>query len=68
MRKFLSYRLITAIILATALKVSADPPPAEPIIISSESTVATDCIVGGSGAFAPAIASPLENRCSQPTK
>ena len=43
MSKFLSYRLITAVILSTALKVSAEPPPAEPIITATETTTTTDC-------------------------
>jgi hypothetical protein len=53
MSKFLSYRLITAIILATALKVSAEPPPAEPIITATESTIAASC---------------TDDRCAQPGK
>ena len=53
MRKFLSYRLITAIILATALKVSAEAPPAEPIITATETITVTDCI---------------DDRCVQPPK
>jgi hypothetical protein len=52
MCKLLSYGLITAVILTTALRVSAEPPPAEPVIIATESNVATDCF----------------DRCAQPTK
>jgi hypothetical protein len=44
MRKFLSCGLITAFaIVPTALKVYAEPPPAEPVIVSTESATTSDC-------------------------
>ena len=44
MRKFLSCGLIAALALVpTALQVSAEPPPAEPVIMSSSSTISTEC-------------------------
>jgi hypothetical protein len=51
MRKFLSC-VITAVMLTTALKVSAEPPPAEPVITASESTIGADC----------------DQKCAQPQK
>jgi hypothetical protein len=44
MRKFLSCGLFAALaIVSTALQVCAEPPPAEPVIISTGSNVPTDC-------------------------
>jgi hypothetical protein len=53
MRKFLSYGLIAAFaILPTALRVCAEPPPAEPVVVSIENISTNDC----------------GNRCPQPAK
>jgi hypothetical protein len=44
MRKFLSCGLFAALaIVPTAIQVSAEPPPADPVIISIGSTISTDC-------------------------
>ncbi|WP_310414169.1 hypothetical protein [Chamaesiphon sp. OTE_8_metabat_110] len=44
MRKFLNCGLIAALaIVPTAVRVSAEPPPAPPVVVSADSTVATDC-------------------------
>jgi hypothetical protein len=44
MRKFLSCGLIAAFaVVPTALKVCAEPPPAEPVIVSTESTIPANC-------------------------
>ncbi len=44
MRKFLSCGLITAFaIIPTALKVYAEPPPAEPVVVVTESAAPVDC-------------------------
>ena len=44
MRKFLSCGLITAFaIIPTALRVYAEPPPAEPVVVMTESTVPVNC-------------------------
>jgi hypothetical protein len=44
MRKFLSCGLITAFaIIPTALKVYAEPPPADPVVVSTESAAPARC-------------------------
>ena len=44
MRKFLSCGLITAFaIIPTALKVYAEPPPAEPVVVSTEIAAPVNC-------------------------
>jgi hypothetical protein len=44
MRKFLSCGLITAFaIIPTALKVYAEPPPADPIVVFTESAAPANC-------------------------
>jgi hypothetical protein len=44
MRKFLSCGLIAAFaVVPTALKVCAEPPPVEPVIVSTESIITPDC-------------------------
>jgi hypothetical protein len=44
MRKFLSCGLITAFaILPTALRVYAEPPPMEPVVVSTESAAPVNC-------------------------
>jgi hypothetical protein len=44
MRKFLSCGLITAFaILPTALKVYAEPPPVEPVVVLTESVAPVNC-------------------------
>jgi hypothetical protein len=44
MRKFLSCGLITAFaIIPTALKVYAEPPPMEPVVVSTESAAPVNC-------------------------
>jgi hypothetical protein len=44
MRKFLSCGLITAFaIIPTALKVYAEPPPMEPVVVSTESPTPDNC-------------------------
>ena len=53
MRQFLSYGLIAAFaILRTALRVCAEPPPAESVIVFADGTISNDCT----------------DRCVQPTK
>ncbi|WP_309733674.1 hypothetical protein [Chamaesiphon sp. OTE_75_metabat_556] len=44
MLKFLGCGLLAALaIVTTALQVSAEPPPAEPVIISTGTNVTNDC-------------------------
>ena len=44
MRKFLSCGLITAFaLLPTAIQVCAEPPPAEPVVVSSQQIQSVDC-------------------------
>ena len=53
MRQFLSYGLIAAFaILPTALRVCAEPPPAESVVVSTGGTISNDCT----------------DRCVQPTR
>jgi hypothetical protein len=45
MRKFLSCGLITAFaIVPTALRVYAEPPPVEPVVVSTESVAPASCV------------------------
>ncbi|MCY7338186.1 MAG: hypothetical protein LH613_18570 [Chamaesiphon sp.] len=44
MRQFLSYGLIAACaIFTTALRVCAEPPPAESVIVFTGGTISNDC-------------------------
>jgi hypothetical protein len=44
MRRFLGCGLIAAFtILPTAIRVSAEPPPSEPVIVANETVTSVDC-------------------------